>query len=205
MMRAAKKPKLQVERFIQPSSTPAVKLIWEYAFANGRTTLQTGHVSLGEATLESEPSGSLYKPHAIQDWPDYNDWDEVSPFCDPLIITGDVLQDKRKEYAAVSEKINDIYYAHNYFRTIRFLFGSSTANFSLTKPYFWRVVVMKASAQSAAVAVKLKIPSTDAGTVSAWKCTVDIALLNAINPVHCMLLKYVFPTRYMVYSTNLQT
>ncbi|KAG2740929.1 hypothetical protein P692DRAFT_20851259 [Suillus brevipes Sb2] len=97
---AAKKPKLQVERFIQPSSTPAVKLIREYAFTNGRTTLHTGHVSLGEATLESEPSGSLYKPHTIQDWPGYNDWDEVSPSCDPPIITGDVLQDRRKEYAA---------------------------------------------------------------------------------------------------------
>lgn len=189
MMQAAKKPKLQVECFIQPSSTPAVKLIREYAFSNGRTTLQTGHVSLGEAALESEPDGSLYEPHTIQDWPDYNDWDEVSPFCDPPIIAGDVLQDKHKEYAAVSENINDIYYTHDYFRTIRFLFGSSTANFSLTRPYFWRVVVTKASAQSAAVAVKLKNPSTIAGTVSAWKCTVDIALLSAINPVHCMLLK----------------
>ncbi|KAG2140526.1 uncharacterized protein EDB93DRAFT_1241867 [Suillus bovinus] len=100
MMRAAKKPKLQVERFIQPSSTPAVKLIWEYVFSNGRTTLQTGHVSLGEAALESEQDGSLCEPHTVQDWPDYNDWDKVSPFCDSPIITGDVLQDKRKEYAA---------------------------------------------------------------------------------------------------------
>jgi hypothetical protein len=111
---AAKKPKLQVERFIQPSSTPAVKLIREYAFTNGRTTLHTGHVSLGEAALESEPSGSLYKPHAIQDWPGYNDWDKVSPSCDPPIITGDVLQDRRKEYAAVSENISGVYYTHDY-------------------------------------------------------------------------------------------
>jgi hypothetical protein len=205
MMQAAKKPKLQVEHFIQLSSTPAVKLIWEYAFTNGCTTLQTGHVSLGKATLESEPSGSLYEPHTIQDWPDYNDWDEVSPFCDPPIITGDILQDKHKEYAAVSENINDIYYAHDYFRTIHFLFSSSTVNFSLMRPYFWRIMVMKASTQSATVAVKLKIPSTDAGTVLVWKCTVNIALLNTINPVHYMLLKYMFPTRYMVYSTNLQT
>ncbi|KAG1839003.1 hypothetical protein C8R48DRAFT_751508 [Suillus tomentosus] len=103
MKRTAKKPRLQVERFVQPLSipTPTVKLIREYASTNGRTTLQTGHVSLSEATLdESEPACSLYGPHTIQEWPDHNAWDEVAPFGDPPIIESNVLQDKRKRNAA---------------------------------------------------------------------------------------------------------
>lgn len=81
-------------------STPAVQQIWEYAFTDGCTTLQTAYLSL-EATLESEPSssGSLCVPHTIQDQPNYDDWDEVPPCYDPP----DILPDKRKEYPAVSD------------------------------------------------------------------------------------------------------
>ncbi|KAG2128668.1 uncharacterized protein EDB93DRAFT_1243527 [Suillus bovinus] len=92
-----KKPKSRFECFVQPSfmSTLAVQQIREYAFTDGRTTLQTAYLSL-EATLKSEPSssGSLCVPHTIQDQPNYDDWDEVPPCYDPP----DILPDKRKEH-----------------------------------------------------------------------------------------------------------
>jgi hypothetical protein len=108
MTQPTKKLKVQFECFVQPLSTPtpAIKLIREYASTNGHTTLHTGHVSLGDTTLESEPSASLYEPHT--DWLGYNDWDEVSPSCNSPIIVSDVLHDRRKRYAAVSEDVNDI-------------------------------------------------------------------------------------------------
>lgn len=112
MRRFGKKPKLNssFERFLQPSSTstPAIQQIREYTFNNGHTALQTAYLSHSEATLMSEASesGSLCVPQTTQDWPDYDDWAEMSPCYDLPLTMDDVPPDKRKRHPAVSDPID---------------------------------------------------------------------------------------------------